>query len=145
MSKSKHEENVEEAITYRVRKTWDDSETQKGGVYKVLKNAKACADKNPGYSVFDENGNVVYETENIDDSNSDTPDNSVAFTPYKVRVTAPVLKVRSGPGKNYKTIRLITDKGIYEIISESIGIGASKWGELRSGSEWISLDYGLRA
>lgn len=30
---------------YRVRKTWADAKSQKGA-YKVLKNAKACADKN---------------------------------------------------------------------------------------------------
>ena len=44
---------------YFVRKTWDDAKSQKGA-YKVLKNAKACADKNEGYSVYDWNGNVVY-------------------------------------------------------------------------------------
>lgn len=44
---------------YRVRKTWSDSKTQKGA-FKVLNNAKKCADDNAGYSVFDEKGNVVY-------------------------------------------------------------------------------------
>lgn len=44
---------------YRVRKSWADAKSQKGA-YKVLKNAKACADKNEGYSVYDWNGNVVY-------------------------------------------------------------------------------------
>ena len=44
---------------YRVRKTWADSKSQLGA-YKVLANAKKKADENPGYSVFDENGKVVY-------------------------------------------------------------------------------------
>lgn len=44
---------------YRVRKAWSDSKTQKGA-FKVLSNAKKCADENAGYSVFDGNGNVVY-------------------------------------------------------------------------------------
>ena len=44
---------------YRVRKTWTDSKTQKGA-FKVLANAKACADANPGYSVFDAAGKLVY-------------------------------------------------------------------------------------
>ena len=44
---------------YRVRKTWSDSKSQKGA-YTILANAKACADKNPGYSVFDADGNAVY-------------------------------------------------------------------------------------
>ncbi|PHJ38557.1 N-acetylmuramoyl-L-alanine amidase [Desulforamulus profundi] len=44
---------------YRVRKSWDDAKSQVGA-YKVLENAKAECDKNPGYSVFDEKGNKVY-------------------------------------------------------------------------------------
>ncbi|MCR5781707.1 MAG: LysM peptidoglycan-binding domain-containing protein [Clostridia bacterium] len=51
---------------YRVRKTWADSKSQKGA-FKELANAKACADKTPGYSVFDANGKAVYtaKTERI--------------------------------------------------------------------------------
>ena len=45
---------------FRVRKTWKDSKTQKGA-YKILDNAKKCADQNPGYKVFDADGKVVYE------------------------------------------------------------------------------------
>lgn len=48
---------------YRVRKIWSDSKTQKGA-FKVLSNAKKCADDNAGYSVFDEKGNVVYTGKN---------------------------------------------------------------------------------
>ena len=48
---------------YRVRKTWTDSKTQKGA-FKILSNAKKCADDNAGYSVFDEKGNVVYTGKN---------------------------------------------------------------------------------
>ena len=48
---------------YRVRKTWSDSKTQKGA-FKVLSNAKKCADDNASYSVFDEKGNVVYTGKN---------------------------------------------------------------------------------
>ena len=51
------------ASLYRVRKTWSDSKTQKGA-FKVLSNAKKCADDNAGYSVFDEKGNVVYTGKN---------------------------------------------------------------------------------
>ena len=51
------------ATLYRVRKTWSDSKTQKGA-FKVLSNAKKCADDNAGYSVFDEKGNVVYTGKN---------------------------------------------------------------------------------
>lgn len=51
------------ATLYRVRKTWSDSKTQKGA-FKVLSNAKKCADDNAGYSVFDEKGKVVYTGKN---------------------------------------------------------------------------------
>ena len=44
---------------FRVRKTWSDAWTQKGA-FEVLDNAKRCADENPGYFVFDGNGNKVY-------------------------------------------------------------------------------------
>lgn len=49
------------ATLYRVRKNWSDTASQKGA-FRDLSNAKACADKNPGYSVFDENGKAVYPT-----------------------------------------------------------------------------------
>ena len=47
---------------YRVRKSWAwaDAKSQKGA-YKILNNAKKCADQNPGYKVFDADGKVVYE------------------------------------------------------------------------------------
>lgn len=48
---------------YRVRKIWSDSKTQKGA-FKVLSNAKKCADDNAGYSVFDEKGTLVYTGKN---------------------------------------------------------------------------------
>ena len=44
---------------FRVRKSWTDAKSQKGA-FKVLANAKKCADENPGYSVYDESGKAVY-------------------------------------------------------------------------------------
>lgn len=44
---------------YRVRKTWSDAKSQKGA-FKILANAKACADKYPGWSVFNAAGKSVY-------------------------------------------------------------------------------------
>ena len=31
--------------------------------------------------------------------------------------------------------------GVYTIVAESAGAGATKWGKLKSGAGWISLDY----
>lgn len=46
---------------YRVRKSWKDASSQLGA-FEKLDNAKAMADKNKGYTVFDENGKEVYST-----------------------------------------------------------------------------------
>ena len=44
---------------YRVRKSWDDAGSQLGA-FLSIERAQECADKNPGYSVFDWNGKCVY-------------------------------------------------------------------------------------
>lgn len=121
---------------YRVRKTWADAKSQKGA-YSVLANAKAMADKNPGYSVFDSKGNVVY-------TGKSTTTTTQAFKPYLVKVTTDVLNIRKGAGTNYGKNGAIRDRGVYTIVAESTGKGASKWGKLKSGAGWISLDYTKR-
>jgi len=70
---------------------------------------------------------------------------AVAATPYLVKVTADVLNIRKGPGTNYGTAGQIRDRGVYTIVAESTGTGASKWGKLKSGAGWISLDYAKKA
>ncbi len=44
---------------YRVRKTWADKKSQLGA-YRILSNAKAQVDKNPGYYVFADDGQKIY-------------------------------------------------------------------------------------
>lgn len=44
---------------YRIRKSWTDAKSQIGA-YRNLVSAKALCAKNPGYSVYDEAGKVVY-------------------------------------------------------------------------------------
>ena len=65
----------------------------------------------------------------------------VAFKSYRVQVTASSLNIRKGPGTNYKKNGAIKDKGVYTIVDESNGKGATRWGKLKSGAGWISLDY----
>lgn len=60
---------------------------------------------------------------------------------YLVKVTANCLNIRKGPGTNFGIAGQITDHGIYTIVKESDGPGASLWGKLKSGAGWISLDY----
>lgn len=116
---------------YRVRKAWVDTKSQIGA-YKKLGNAKAMADKNPGYSVFDESGKVVYNGKT-----EVTP----TFNSYRVKVTTDVLNIRKGAGTNYGTNGTIKDRGVYTIVEEASGAGAKRWGKLKSGAGWISLDY----
>lgn len=72
---------------------------------------------------------------------SESKDKEVTFNSYKVKVTIDWLNIRQGPGTNYKKVGAIKNKGTYTIVAESSGKGASKWGKLKSGAGWISLDY----
>lgn len=63
------------------------------------------------------------------------------FEPYRVKVNADALNIRKGAGTNYAVAGTIKDKGVYTIVAESDGKGANKWGKLKSGVGWISLDY----
>lgn len=109
---------------YRVRKSWTDGESQLGA-FTNLDNAKALADKNEGYSVFDETGKNIYKGKSTG-----------AFTAYTVKVTTSKLNIRKGAGTNYEIVDCITDKGIYTIIEENNG-----WGKLKSEVGWICLKY----
>ena len=64
-------------------------------------------------------------------------------TPYLVRVKISNLNIRKGPGTNYGSTGFIKP-GIYTIVAESTGKGAAKWGKLKSGAGWISLDYATK-
>ena len=99
---------------YRVRKNWSDAASQKGA-YKVLANAKKCADANPGYSVFDDAGKVVYTG------------TAAVKTPFLVRVDISDLNIRTGAGTNYSRTGQYTGKGIFTIL------------EVKSGQGWLDL------
>lgn len=66
-----------------------------------------------------------------------------AVTPYLVRVKITNLNIRKGPGTNYGATGFIKP-GVYTIVAESTGAGATKWGKLKSGAGWISLDYATK-
>ena len=125
---------------YRVRKSWGDKKSQLGA-YRVLANAKAKADANAGYSVFSDDGKVVYAP------SATVEKTEPAFTPYVVRVSISDLNIRKGPGTNYSRSGY-TGKGCFTIVEEADGVGASKWGLLKSYKDkrngWISLDYATK-
>lgn len=113
---------------YHVRKTWADSKSQIGA-YKILANAKAKADENPGYNVYDSAGKCVY-------TKATTPKNK-SFT---VRVKIKNLNIRKGPG--YKTYARVgyCPVGTYTIVETKVAEGYT-WGRLKSGIGWIALEY----
>ena len=84
------------ASLYRVRKSWADAASQKGA-FKVLDNAKRCADENPGYSVFDETGKAVYTSK-------------AATTTYTVKKYDTLWGIAAkllGNGSRYKEIKTL--------------------------------------
>ena len=63
--------------------------------------------------------------------------------PYTVRVTTPVLRIRETPSTSGKAMGF-TGAGVFTIVDEADGPGATKWGLLKSHAAkrdgWISLD-----
>ena len=118
---------------YRVRKSWSDAASQKGA-YKVLDNAKACADENPGYSVFDNDGVKIYSSKT---AGQETP-----AVPFLVRVSIDDLNIRTGPGTDFSRTGKYTGKGVFTIVEVREGQGSDAgWGRLKSGAGWCSLDF----
>lgn len=98
--------------------------------------AKAC----PGDYIYNKLGQIADEV-NSKLGQPIIPKQPETFNPYLVRVTANVLNIRQQAGTNHKITGTIKDKGVYTIIDEADGQGATKWGKLKSGVGWISLDY----
>ena len=101
-----------------------------------------CIGYMDGYVYFDNDGNVVYAPSA---TKADTENKTeAAFEPYRVRIRITNLNIRKGPGTNYGKTGQFTGAGVFTIVAESNGIGASKWGKLKSGAGWISLDYATK-
>lgn len=127
---------------YRVRLTWENAKSQKGA-YRILANAKKTADTNPGYFVFDPDGQPVYPVK--EDTPAEEPPTSESIpvkVPFLVRVSISDLNIRTGPGTNNAKTGRFTGKGVFTIVAVQSGQGSdSGWGKLKSGAGWISLDY----
>lgn len=87
---------------YRVRKTWKDSKSQVGA-YRILKNAKAAADKNPGTYVFSNDGIAIYPVE------------AAAQETYRIHTVVKgdtlwdIAKKYLGDGSRYPEIKTLND------------------------------------
>lgn len=122
---------------YRVRKSWDDAKSQLGA-YTILANAKAMADKHPGYEVYDWNGRQVYPE--VEEGAAGGMTN--AECPFLVKVSIPNLNIRKGSGTNTAKTGMCTGVGVFTILEVREGKGSDKgWGKLKSGVGWIALDF----
>lgn len=67
------------------------------------------------------------------------------FQLYLVRVSIFDLNIRKGPGTDYGKIGKYTGAGIFTIVEEADGRGASRWGLLKSYQDgrngWVALDF----
>ena len=62
------------------------------------------------------------------------------FEPYKVKVLDSALNIRKTPlWSDTDVVGVIKDKGIYTIVAEKM-LGTTKFGKLKSGAGWISLN-----
>ena len=109
---------------YRVRKAWNKPETQKGAFTKLENAVKLCDNLGKDYSVYADDGAVVYPTTQF---------------PYMVKITATKLNVRSGASTKHSINTIISKGEVYTIIDEKDG-----WGKLKSGAGWISLNFTQR-
>ncbi len=107
-------------IKYRVRKSANDAQSQKGA-FTSLENAIQCAKKYSGYSVYDTAGKLVYPIK---------PERELVI------ITANVLNVRKGPSVNYKIVKRVKKNQVYTIVEKK-----GDWGKLKSGAGWINLKY----
>lgn len=77
----------------------------------------------------------------ITNSNSEKETIKENKCPYLVKITTDALNIRKGAGTNTSKVGCIRDRGVYTIVEEKKGKGATLWGRLKSGVGWISLDY----
>lgn len=111
------------------------------GEYLYSRHGEIAAEVNRRLQGASNGGGVVVTPPSAEKPTDGTAGATV--TPYLVRVKIANLNIRKGPGTNYGATGYIRP-GIYTIVAESTGKGAAKWGKLKSGAGWISLDYATK-
>lgn len=101
---------------------------------------KAC----PGDYIYQRIGDIAAKVNTKLGASGVTPvqpSTPVSSVPYKVRITATDLRIRKGPGTDTAIVQNAIKPGVYTIVSEATGKGATLWGKLKSGLGWVSLDF----
>lgn len=111
------------------------------GEYLYSRHGEIAAEVNRRLQGASNGGGVVVTPPTTEKPTGGTTGATV--TPYHVRVKITNLNIRKGPGTNYGSTGFIKP-GVYTIVAESTGTGATKWGKLKSGAGWISLDYATK-
>lgn len=111
------------------------------GEYLYSRHGEIAAEVNRRLQGASNGGGVVVAPPAAEKPTGGTTEATV--TPYLVRVKISNLNIRKGPGTNYGSTGFIKP-GVYTIVAESTGTGATKWGKLKSGAGWISLDYATK-
>lgn len=111
------------------------------GEYLYSRHGEIAAEVNRRLQDASNGGGVVVTPPTTENPTGGTTGATV--TPYLVRVKITNLNIRKGPGTNYGSTGFIKP-GVYTIVAESTGTGATKWGKLKSGAGWISLDYAAK-
>ncbi len=101
---------------YRVRKSWNDASSQIGA-FKSLSNAKALADKNPGYKVFDSSGKAIYPV-----GESDSEPIKVEGKPIVSKTKSTVKQMEAWARTKGATDNFVDLASIYYAIGSEIGV-----------------------
>ena len=130
---NRHEETeVSPEPYYRVRKTWEDAESQLGA-YKSILNAKNKVDDNPGYRVFDENGNIVYP---------EYAQREVAYAKSKSSSLAGAYMVTAKGGLNLRYVPGdIANDNIIQVLPEGCVITNYGYYTKVDGANWLYITY----
>lgn len=91
---------------------------------------KSC----PGDWLYKRLGDLAKKVTDNLIKNTARPSSTSSDIPYDVHISIPDLIIRKGPGTNYAKTGGYTGKGIFSIIQEANGPGATKWGKLKSGA-----------
>jgi len=101
---------------------------------------KAC----PGDYIYQRLGDIATKVNaklGVSGSAPATPAAPSSGVPYRVRITATDLRIREKPSTDSTIVQKAIEPGVYTIVSEATGKGATLWGKLKSGLGWVSLDY----